>query len=149
MDIRSRNKYPANRLSNFACHRFILDDVTCNSMEGFLQSLKCKTVLMQEHICTMVGYRAKEAGKNRAWWKLQILYWKGVPIDRHSDEYQDLLDRAYIALYTQSKSFKKALLITRDATLTHSIGKHDSHKTILTEREFCGRLRRLRDNGYL
>jgi len=39
----------------------------------------------------------------------------------------------------QSKSFQRALLASGDANLTHSIGKADSKKTVLTEREFCSR----------
>jgi hypothetical protein len=36
MDIGSGKSYPSGALSNFAGHRFFLDDVQCNSMEGFL-----------------------------------------------------------------------------------------------------------------
>ena len=42
MDIGSKAGYPASSLSNFAGHRFVIDDVECYSMEGFLQSLKLK-----------------------------------------------------------------------------------------------------------
>lgn len=38
MDIGSGKAYPAGALSNFAGHRFVIDDVQCNSMEGFLQN---------------------------------------------------------------------------------------------------------------
>ena len=42
MDISSGSSYPASSLSNFAPHPFIIDDIECSSMEGFLQSLKFK-----------------------------------------------------------------------------------------------------------
>lgn len=42
LDIGSGKDYPSNALSNFAPHPFIIDGVECNSMEGFLQSLKFK-----------------------------------------------------------------------------------------------------------
>ena len=63
MNIGSVNDYPANSLSNFAPHPFVIDGVECNSMEGFLQSLKFKSVDMQNHVCTLVGREAKFKGK--------------------------------------------------------------------------------------
>lgn len=144
MDIGSGKKYPASALSNFAPHPFVLDGVKIASMEGFLQSLKFKEIPMQEYICSLVGAKAKYAGKKRKWWKTQKLYWRGVEIDRHSPEYQTLLDRAYQAMFDQSESFRKALAAAGNAVFTHSIGKTDPSKTILTVSEFCGRLMRLK-----
>lgn len=143
MDIGSGKKYPSNALSNFAPHPFMFDGIKCNSMEGFLQSLKFKNPEIQEVICLMVGMQAKFKGKPKKWWLTQTLWWKGKEVDRHSQEYQDLLTGAYNSLATNS-GFKKALLATRDSSLTHSIGKNDSHHTILTEKEFCGQLLRIR-----
>jgi len=37
MDVGSGSKYPAGALSNFSPHPFSIDDIECNSMEGFLQ----------------------------------------------------------------------------------------------------------------
>ena len=48
MDIGSGNGFPAASLSNFAPHPFVIDGVQCNSMEGFLQSLKFSDVEMQK-----------------------------------------------------------------------------------------------------
>lgn len=48
MDISSGAGYPASSLSNFAPHEFIIDDVKCASMEGFLQSLKFQNPDMQK-----------------------------------------------------------------------------------------------------
>lgn len=50
MDIGSGKGYPENSLSNFAPHKFVIDGVECNSMEGFLQSLKFSNPEMQEYI---------------------------------------------------------------------------------------------------
>ena len=143
MDIRSGKPYPACALSNFAPHEFFIDGVRCASAEGFLQSLKFKGVDMQEHICSLVGRAAKAAGKDKNWKTTQTLYWRGVEIKRDSDEYQKLLDRAYAAL-AQNEGFVNALLATHDAKITHSIGKSKINDTVLTEREFCSRLLRLR-----
>jgi predicted NAD-dependent protein-ADP-ribosyltransferase YbiA (DUF1768 family) len=144
MDIGSKNGYPSSALSNFAPHPFVIDGVKCNSMEGFLQSLKFSNMEMQEHICTLVGFNAKQSGKGKNWQRTQTLYWRDKTYDRHSQEYQDLLDRVYNAL-AENDGFKKALLATQDAVLTHSIGRTDNSETILTRQEFCSRLTRIRE----
>jgi len=145
MNIGSGNGYPMSALSNFAPHPFELDSVKIASMEGFLQSLKFKNPEMQAHVCTLVGKAAKFKGKPKEWWKTQTLWWDGKEIDRHSQEYQDLLDRAYAALAKQSDGFRRALLATGNAVLTHSIGNSDASHTVLTVSEFCGRLMAIRD----
>jgi predicted NAD-dependent protein-ADP-ribosyltransferase YbiA (DUF1768 family) len=148
MDIGSGNKYPSNALSNFSPHPFVIDGIECNSMEGFLQSLKFKSPEMQEEVCKLVGYAAKKKGRNKNWQQSQTLYWRGNPIERSSSEYQDLLDRAYSALYKNSK-FRNALEASGTAVLTHAIGRSNQNETVLTKSEFCSRLTKLRDFGTL
>jgi hypothetical protein len=99
MDIGSGKAFPCNALSNFAPHPFILDGVECASMEGFLQSLKFKNPDMQRHVCTRVGKAAKFKGKDKKWWREQKLFWLGQEFDRHGEEYQRLLNRAFNALF--------------------------------------------------
>ena len=144
MDIGSGSGYPSAALSNFAPHPFVIDGIECASMEGFLQSLKFSNPDMQKEVCKLVGKAAKFKGKKKKWWQTQTLYWQGQEIDRHSQEYQQLLDRAYAAL-AQNDSFRRALLATGTAALTHSIGKSNPSETVLTKAEFCGRLARLRE----
>lgn len=148
MDIGSGNGYPSASLSNFAPHPFEIDGVKCNSMEGFLQSLKFESVDMQEYVCTLVGKAAKKKGRNKNWQQKQELYWRGVPIKRDSEEYQLLLNRAYNQLYLND-GFRKALNSTKGMNLTHSIGKSKKSETVLTSSEFCSRLTYLRDHGFL
>lgn len=148
MDIGSGSGYPSANLSNFSPHPFIIDGIQCNSMEGFLQSLKFKNPEMQIHVCTLVGKKAKFKGKRKKWYTSQTLYWMGKEIPRDSNEYQNLLDKAFTALY-QNDSFRRALQATGDASLTHSIGKKKKTETVLTTQEFCSRLTQLRDNGHL
>ena len=143
MDIGSKCGYPASSLSNFSPHPFEIDGVKCNSMEGFLQSLKFSSIEMQEHVCTLIGIATKCKGHKKNWQQRQILYWRGVEYRRSSKEYQNLLDRAYNEL-AKNTSFQKALLATGDATITHSIGKNRENETVLTEREFCSRLMKIR-----
>lgn len=148
MDIGSGNGYPAGTLSNFAPHPFEIDGVQCNSMEGFLQSLKFESIDMQKHVCTLVGKAAKFKGKKKKWFQKQELYWLGNTYKRDSDEYQNLLNRAYNKLY-KNEGFRKALEATKGCTLTHSIGKNKINETVLTTSEFCSRLTYLRDKGLL
>lgn len=144
MDIGSGNGWPAGALSNFSPHPFVIDNIECASMEGFLQSLKFSNPDMQKEVCKMVGKQAKFKGKKKKWHKTQTLYWQGQEIKRDSKEYQQLLDRAFKAL-AANESFKKALLATGNATLTHSIGKNKQSETVLTKSEFCSRLMKIRE----
>lgn len=145
MDIGSGSGYPASALSNFAPHPFNIDGVQCASMEGLLQSLKYKDPEMQKYVCTLVGRKAKFKGKKKKWWRDQKLYWQGKELDRHGEEYQALLDRAFEAMFEQSESFRNALKASGKASLTHSMGKNDESKTVLTNREFIRRLTELRN----
>lgn len=143
MDIGSGNSYPSSALSNFAPHPFIFDGVLCNSMEGFLQSLKFSNPDMQKEVCKLVGKAAKFKGKKKKWYQNQTLYWNGKEYKRDSQEYQQLLDDAYWALCS-NQGFQDALLASGDATLTHSIGKRKQNETVLTTKEFCSRLTKMR-----
>jgi hypothetical protein len=146
MDIRSNGNYPGSDLSNFASHRFWLDGVECGSMEGLLQSLKSEEVPLQAKICKMIGKTAKRRGeaRNVTWKEQQVLWWKGKSMKRNSPEYQEFLDRAFEAMSEQSELFRKALVASEEAILTHSIGKTVEAETVLTEEEFCSRLMRIR-----
>lgn len=143
MDIGSGSGFPSATLSNFAPHPFIFDGVECNSMEGLLQSFKFSNPEMQKEVCKLVGKQAKFKGKKKKWWRTQTLYWQGKEFKRDSEEYQELLDRAFDALAT-NEGFKNALLATGNSTLTHSIGKTKQSETVLTRTEFCSRLTKIR-----
>ena len=99
---------------------------------------------MQKEICKLVGYTAKKRGYGKNWWTKQTLYWQEKAYKRDSEDYQDLLDKAYECL-SHNDGFCKALLATQNATLTHSIGKRKINETVLTQQEFCSRLMKLRD----
>lgn len=143
MDIGSGSGYPSSNLSNFSPHGFVVDGVECASMEGFLQSLKFQDPEMQKHVCTLVGKAAKFKGKKKKWWKTQTLYWQGETIPRDSERYQELLDKAFNAL-SENSSFRRALLATQNATLTHNMGKKKPSETVLTKNEFTSRLTAIR-----
>ena len=144
LNIGSGKNYPANSLSNFSPHPFEIDGVQCNSFEGFLQSLKYSSALMQIEICKLVGRAAKFKGKKKKWYQTQKLYWQGVEMDRKSEAYQLLLDRAFDALAKNTK-FQKALLASGKSVLSHTIGKNKEAETVLTTREFISRLYKIRE----
>jgi len=145
MDIRSGAGYPAGALSNFRRYNFVFDGVECASMEGLLQAFKFDKPHIQVAVCQLWGKKAKFRGKkrDRAWKQVQMLWWKGKAMNRHGLEYQIKLDLAFESL-AQNPDFIKALLATGNATLTHSLGKSNPHDTVLTEREFCSRLEKIR-----
>lgn len=145
MDIGSKAGYPASALSNFSPHPFVFDGVECNSMEGLLQAFKFDKPHIQVEVCKLVGIYAKRRGqkRNKAWKRVQKLWWSGAEYYRHSDGYQQLLDQAFDAL-AENDSFRRALLATNQSSLTHSIGKSKRKDTVLTVREFCSRLENIR-----
>ena len=146
LEIYSKGEYPANVLSNFAPNGFDLDGVKCACMEGFLQSLKFRNPQKQLKVCALFGKEAKAVGSKKIIWKLTgNVWWQGARIKRIGDEFNNLIFRAYKALYTNS-DFSRALDSTNGIQLKHSIGKHNKHKTILTEEEFVQILTLLRDD---
>lgn len=178
MDIGSGKGYPASHLSNFHPYVFkvyidelpnklkdaitenilpLLDKdndnrlyIEYNSMEGFLQGMKRNKAPIQLSIAKEIGLKAKRRGSkgNRSWKSTQTLWFLGVPMKRKGDLYQEVLDVGFKSLFKNEK-FKKALAASGKSVLTHSIGKTKKSETVLTIREFCSRLTKLRDNKKL
>jgi len=147
LDIGSKNNYPAGELNNFTVCSFEIDMVECASMEGFLQALKFDKTHIQVEVCKLTGINAKKRGSDRnSQWKLKRgLWWQGEFYERKGDDYQRLLDRAYISMAKSSEKFRQALLDTGDLILTHHMGKSSEWDTVLTQSEFCNRLMKLRN----
>lgn len=145
VDIWSKSDYPADVLSNLCSNGFRFDEMVYGSMEGFLQSLKQKDKDKQRKICSMKGKNAKSMTSSR-WQTDQIMWWMGVAIDRQSEEFKQLVRRAYQAMFEQNERFRTALMSTRDQILFHFRGESNPYKTILTEDELCQTLTELRDN---
>lgn len=141
LNIHSAGQYPSNTLSNFYHHNFIFDGVQFNCMEGFLQSLKFQEEKEKIPFSTMEGREAKEFGTGK---KYTHLYWQGKEYNRFSNEYFDLLVRAYESLCFQSKLFQDALRLSYPRILLHSVGKWRRGKTVLTWWEFMRILTALR-----
>lgn len=145
VDIWSKSAYPADVLSNLCSNGFRFNGMVCGSMEGFLQSLKQKSVDKQRQICSMRGKNAKKMSVS-GWQTDQIVWWKGQAIDRQGDVFIQLVTRAYQAMFNQNERFRTALMSTRGMLLFHSKGERNPYKTILTEQEFCDILTAMRDN---
>ena len=144
IDIWSKSEYPADVLSNLCSNGFRFDGMICGSMEGFLQSLKQKDKDKQRQICSMKGKNAKKM-TSTGWQTDQIVWWKGNPIDRQSQEFYNLVSAAYLTMFEQNERFRTALMATRGMTLYHSRGEQNPYKTILTESELCQILTKMRD----
>jgi len=150
MDIGSNSKGVQGRLSNFTARIFEFDGITCGSLEGILQALKQKAVPMQQYMCTLIGFKAKKKGYKLNWRTNQELYWNTNVYQRKDKAYQELLDLIYESCYRDGRSgLKKDLELTGKAVFSHSIGKRKESETVLTEREFCSRLQKLKDEGTL
>jgi len=145
VDIWSKSEYPAGVLSNLCSNGFRFDGMVCGSMEGFLQSLKQKDKDKQRQICSMKGKNAKKM-TSTGWQADQIVWWKGHPIDRQSQDYLLLVKAAYQSMFEQNERFRTALMSTMGIALYHSRGEQNPYKTILTESEFCRILTELRDD---
>ena len=144
LDIRSNGLYPSSVLSNLCSNGFRFDGRVCGSMEGFLQSLKYQDVDKQRQICSMKGGNARKRSVT-SWQTDQIVWWKGCPVDRQGQEYQELLRRAYQAMFDQSQRFRDALMQTRGMNLVHTLGNDDAYRTILTAHELCAILTEMRE----
>ena len=145
LDIRSNGLYPSGVLSNLCSNGFRFEGMVCGSMEGFLQSLKQQDRDKQRQICSMKGGNARKRSVT-SWQTDQVVWWRGQAFDRQGEEYQQLLRRAYKAMFEQNERFRVALMSTRGVTLTHSTGERNPYKTIITEQELCGILTEMRED---
>lgn len=132
-------------LSNLAEKRFTFRGERVNSIEAVLQSIKIQDPAEQATFWQAPGFWCKKMGRKLPWQQTRLLWWKGVPMDRDGQDYQDFLDELFVACYMECPKFKEALIISRDHELTHSIGSTDQDFTILTQQEFLDRLNGLRD----
>lgn len=146
MSISSKGEWPANVLSNCAATPFVIDGVQCNSAEGFIQALKFPNPEMQKHVCSLVGKAAKFAGKKAAKriHRERKVWWQDKEIEFRSQEHFGLIERALRAKFNQSDRAKRALLATRNSTLTHDVGQPESPHTSLPAAVFIRILYKVR-----
>jgi len=115
-------------------------------METFLQSLKIKDPTLQyEFVKNYSGMAAKKMSAVLDGWKEdQLLYFDTKVYKRESDEYTELITRAYDALYDTNRIFREAILPRfKGYHIIHSIGSDSKSETVLTEAEFRFQINRL------
>ncbi len=143
LDIMYKDKLSGS-LSNLFPHEFTIDDVKCLSMESFIQSLRVKEKDIQNEIC--LKYNGYIAQKLRLalpdWRKTGKVYWQSKEIVRNSEEYDELITKAYDRLF-ENNVFRYCLNSFKDYYFIHSIGCDDSYETLLTEEEYISQLNRL------
>lgn len=99
-----------------------LDGVTIHSVASFLIALTIKDASDQAKACGQIPEIASKLASramgviNRGSSNGKI-YWKGEPIARSSQQYDNLLDRLFIQLLESSTSIKNALLNTAEKNL--------------------------------
>lgn len=143
IDIKYKDAYPADVLSNLYPNSFIIDGVRCVSMESFLQSLKFRSEKKQIEICAKQGKDAIKAAKRKRMWKhTGNVYWKGKKMNRTGKCFEWLIDHAYDELF-KNPIFFTALRRSKGKTLIHTVGTADRKKTLLTKWEFLDELKRL------
>jgi len=145
LDIRFKGENLERRLSNLYSYRFEIDGLIMESFEGFIQSLRSSDERFKEQSYTLTGFVAWKKGQGVNWWDKQEVYWLGKTIDRNSDEYTELITKAYDCMFEQNEEFRNALRESLPYKITHSVGKTNKTKTLLTNREFLGQLNRLRE----
>ncbi len=130
-------------LSNLCGNDFCFDDVQCGCMESFLQSLKVEDSQLQREICLCKAQELEDYSIPE-WTYPQPLWWKGQRLDRYSTKYKKLLRDAYQAMYEWCARFRNVLMSTVGKQLRYDSGAIDPDHAVLTDKEFCAILTRLR-----
>ena len=89
----------------------MFEKVRCGSMERFLQTLKTNDVVRQVLVCGLSRKEAKMRSTD-TWKKEQNVFWMGHTLNRHGNQYQFLVRRAYRAMAKQRPKFREALEAT-------------------------------------
>lgn len=144
LDISYKDPNSAS-LSNLFPHKFVIDGVTCQSMESFIQSLRVREEFIQREICEnysgYMGYKMRLSLPD--WRKKGYVYWKGKSILRDSEDYNQLVTKAYEQLFYQNLVFRYCLINHKDDVLFHTIGCTDKKETLLTQDEYISQLNKL------
>lgn len=150
LDISYRDEKTA-ALSNLFPYEFEIDGIKCASMEGFIRCLTVDDTTSEgktakKMLCGLYGVNAyKIRYFLRDWRTTQTIFWNNKEIVRQSEEYKELITKAYDCLY-QNVLFKMVLdNVPKSIMLDHSIGKTDNTETLLTKYEYIYQLDRLRN----
>ena len=128
----------AFQLGNFAPADFVVDGVSCRSVESFIQALKFKDVQMQRAVCQMIGKEAKFAGKKQGKKVARdgMVYWKGETFPFHSERHRQWIEKGIRAKFSQDFESWHKLTLTGVRELIHETGQPESRFTSLPARQF-------------
>jgi len=133
------------KLSNLYPYRFVIDNIEVESFEGWIQSLRSPEQWFKEQSYGLTGFSAWKKGQGIDWWTKQELYWLDRKINRQSEEYTELITRAYDCLYEQCEDFRNCLKESIPYKLEHSVGRGNKSETLMTRVEYLFQMNRLRD----
>lgn len=146
IDVGFKNKGQSKLLSNLFHYEFKFRGKTLSSIESFFQGIKFKDKKTQNLVFKYSGINALNIkyASDYDWTLTQCIYWQGKKINRHSSEYETLVDELYICA-TSNPLYKGALLNVKNKIILHSIGNEDDNKTVFTRYEFEKELNCLKD----
>lgn len=123
-------------LSNLFPYKFIFRGKELNSIESFFQGIKMKDITLQNEIFQYSGIASNvlKIASDYNWQEEQLLYWQGIPMNRHSKEYIELVEELYISAI-QNPLYRN-ILKKVNKPIIHSIGKEEKEETVFTRYEF-------------
>lgn len=140
------NKNPLSKLlSNLYHYDFKFRGFKFKSIEGFFQGIKFVDKKLQKKVFKMFGMEAYciKGSSSYNWKNNHVIFFQGRPIDRKSNEYENLVDELYISAL-QNPFFRGALKNV-NKYIVHSIGSDNDDETVLTRFEFEKQLNCLKD----
>lgn len=130
-------KNPLSKLlSNLFPYEFELRGEHLHSIESFFQGIKFPEPQVQKYVFSYTGLDAVyiQNASSYDWKETGDIFLQGEKINRHSVEYDDLVDEVYISAL-QNPLYRQALEKV-DRYILHSIGKEAKTETVFTRYEF-------------
>ena len=123
-------------LSNLFPYEIWFKGKKLRSIESFFQGIKFKDKKMQNYVFKYSGLDSNniKVASDYDWKKYGVVYWRGKPIKRESEEYEQLIDELYISAL-QNPLYRN-ILKNCDRPVIHSIGETEKSKTVFTRYEF-------------
>lgn len=135
----------AKVFSNLFPYEFKFKGKKLQSIESFFQGIKFEDKKMQDIVFNYSALNSNyiKVCSGYDWKKTGIIYWQGKPIDRYSEEYDNLIDELYISAI-QNPIYRN-LLKTTDRQILHTMGGKEKNETVFTRYEFEKQLNCLKD----
>lgn len=135
----------AKVFSNLFPYEFKFKGKKLQSIESFFQGIKFEDKKMQDMVFNYSALNSNyiKVCSGYDWKKTGIIYWQGKPIDRYSEEYDNLIDELYISAI-QNPIYRN-LLKTTDRQILHTMGGKEKNETVFTRYEFEKQLNCLKD----